>query len=100
MTVEELRTTAERAFKSGEVSWGYADEDQSTALGLPPQTGGWGLLICDAGEGHQVTAACERALVAALEERPDGVAGWDERVRYWARGTPPELGPWAHTGTG
>ena len=67
----------------GHLSSTYTDENQSQVLGLPTQTGGWGLLIFENGR-QAVVAACERALVAALDERGGDLPGWDRRVKFWA----------------
>ena len=97
MTLAELVAVAEKALERGEALRAYADEEQSAALGLPPQTGSWGLVIFEGAEGRHATAACERALAAALEERAGDLPNWRERVRFWASGAPPELGPWIST---
>lgn len=77
---------SERALQiaaDGRLSCTYADEAQSRALGLPPQRGGWGLLRFDNWE-QAVVAACDPALVAALEERHGNIPGWDQHVKLWA----------------
>ena len=94
---DNLPLLAATAWAKGEAAWSYADEEQSAALGLPEQTDGWGLLWWEASDGQRVTAACERALVAALEDREGDLPGWDHRVHYWAHGWPDELGPWVET---
>lgn len=90
------RAIAEHAFANGEVSWEYASEDQAAALGLPAQTGGWGLLHFRGSDGTLVTAACDRSLVGALEEREGDLPGWESGVKFWALGWPGESEPlWA-----
>jgi hypothetical protein len=85
---EEARTMRriDRAMQiatGGGLSSTYTDENQSRVLGLPAQTGGWGLLIFQNRE-QAVIAACERALVAALDERGGDLPGWNGRIKLWA----------------
>lgn len=65
--------------------YAYAGENQAAALVLPAQTGGWGLLLYGT---PRETVACERALVAALEEHEADIPGWDTRLTWRADGWP------------
>ena len=70
--------------------WLLADEEQAAMLGLPHRVGGWGLMMVDE---PRETYACDRVLVAALEERGGDVPGWDARVQFRATGWPGDDSP-------
>ena len=72
VTPAGLEGLAKAALSEGHASFAYADEKQAAALGLPEKTDGRGLLIFKTRHGDRVTAACERSLVAALQERERG----------------------------
>jgi hypothetical protein len=56
--------------------WALADEEQSSVLGLPRRTGGWGLLMFEGPDGERTTGAGDRVLVAALDEHEGQIADW------------------------
>lgn len=97
--VENGPVVAAQALADGEALWTYPNEDQTAVLGLREQTGGWGLLVFKSPDGTRVTGACDRILVAALEERQGDLPGWDSGIRFWAWGWPGD-GPliWASSG--
>jgi hypothetical protein len=97
MTPSDLPSLIESALAIGATGYSYADDEQAAALGLPAQTGGWGLLMFETSEGEHVMGAAERALVAALEEREGYLGDLQDRVRYWTVGWPPGPLDWVPT---
>ena len=89
----QMERLAVTALQHGDVSYSLLAHDQAAALDLPEQRGGWGLVLFDSEDGA-VTAACERAFVAALAERGDHIAAWGERIQLWGFGHPPDVAFW------
>jgi hypothetical protein len=89
----QMERLAVAALRHGDVSYSLLAHDQAADLDLPEQSGGWGLVLFDSEDGA-VTAACERAFVAALAERGDHIAAWGERIQLWGFGHPPDVTFW------
>ena len=68
-------------------SWTLANEAQSIALGLPPRSEGYGLIMFQDGD-RRFTWAGDAIMVAALEEREGDVPDWDAHFRLEAEGWP------------
>ena len=76
--------------------WAIIDEDWSTALGLPPRPGGWGLVMFRDGD-RRWTWAGDRVMVAALDEHEGDAQNWDLdfplEADGWPESVPPQSGP-------